>query len=688
MLDLLERVAGEAHAPLLVVTTARPELFELRPAWGAGKRNASVVRLDPLPSTEASRWLDELLPSVLPQQLRELVVERADGNPFFLEELVGELVDVGVLERSDGGWVLREERVELTMPDTVQSALAARIDRLPATEKAALQAGAVVGPVFWTSPVVHLLGGELPDFDLLEERDLIRRSRTSSFDGDREYVMKHALTRDVAYGTISKTRRGRLHASLADWLEHSELATDERASLLAYHYSQAVAPEDADLAWGGDEPELERLRAHAFTWLRRAGELARGRHEMDEAIELFTRAVDLCEDEHERAALWRAIGEAQALKYDGEAFWEAMERSLDGPLDTREQADAYSVLAFQTSIRSGMWRVRPPRETIEHWIDRALELSSADSVERARALLARVQMDPLSASDELLDDVTELVARLGGDDLRSFAFGARSAAAFERLRFDEAAAWSMRRLGLVATLDDPDSRCEAYEDTIPLVAAIGGFDEARGLAAEYWNLARRQSPHHRVHAISLELELAELLGDWGAIAGETERVADLVAENLATPCMRNARDVLLCAAAHEALGDEVRARSLELEADALAGEGFESELSPPRLRLALARDDVEALRELVRHPPLRRFVWGASTFGARLDALVVLHEYDRIEREAPTLVQTGTVPEPFALRALGIARSDDDLLARADACFAALGLEWHRAQTERLLAGV
>ena len=96
---------------------------------------------------------------------------------------------------------------------------------------------------------------------------------------------------------------------------------------------------------------------------------------------------------------------------------------------------------------------------------------------------------------------------------------------------------------------------------------------------------------------------------------------------------------------------------------------------------------MSAARELVAVPFQRTFVWGPAAFGTLLDALAALGEHDWIEREAPSFVQAGTITEPFALRALGIARRDDELLARADERFEALGLEWHRAQTESLLAG-
>ena len=125
--------------------------------------------------------------------------------------------------------------------------LAARIDLLPAAEKEALQAAAVIGRVFWTGPVYELVGS-MPDFDLLAEQDFIRRRSGSSLPREREYAIKHALTREVAYESVPKAKRAHLHAAFAEWLERGGDAPDEHASLLAHHYFEAVRPEDIDLA--------------------------------------------------------------------------------------------------------------------------------------------------------------------------------------------------------------------------------------------------------------------------------------------------------------------------------------------------------------------------------------------------------------------------------------------------------
>src|SRR5262249_18116008 len=162
--------------------------------------------------------------------------------------------------------------------------LAARIDLLDDAEKSALQAAAVIGRIFWTGPVYELVAGIEPDLRVLEDRDFIRRRSGTSLEGEPEYAFKHALTREVAYAGLPKARRARLHATFAEWIARTGGGRDEHVPLLAHHYAEAVRPEDADLCWGDDPDELERLRAQAVIWLERAGDLAIGRYEIDEGL--------------------------------------------------------------------------------------------------------------------------------------------------------------------------------------------------------------------------------------------------------------------------------------------------------------------------------------------------------------------------------------------------------------------
>ena len=175
------------------------------------------------------------------------------------------------------------------------------------------------------------------------------------------------------------------HAIFAGWLERSAEGNNERAGLLAHHYLEAARPDDADLAWTGKDEQLAELRRQAVTWAQRAATLALARYEVDEAIALLHKALELEPDPVSQARLWQEIGHAQALKFDGEAFWAAMQKAIDlgGPA-----ADLYAELALQTSIRGAMWKRQPDRELVVGWIQQALDLADEGSPARAKALVA------------------------------------------------------------------------------------------------------------------------------------------------------------------------------------------------------------------------------------------------------------------------------------------------------------
>src|SRR5438876_4701198 len=250
---------------------------------------------------------------IFPEGLRRLVLERAEGNPFFLEELLATFIDRGLLVRKGERWIVREPGAGFIVPDSVQSVLAARIDLLPPVAKAALQAAAVVGRIFWAGPVAQLTGDANIEWRILEERDFVRRRPGSMLPGEREFGFKHALTREVAYASLPKARRGRLHAAFAGWIEQHGGGRDEHAPLLAHHFAEAVRPEDVDLVWAGEQRQLETLRAKALTWLRRAAELAGARYALDEQIDLLRRAVELDPSPTGRRGLSRAVRDAHDL---------------------------------------------------------------------------------------------------------------------------------------------------------------------------------------------------------------------------------------------------------------------------------------------------------------------------------------------------------------------------------------
>jgi class 3 adenylate cyclase len=684
LLALLEAGLQDVDGPLLVLGTARLDLVRSRPAWTGRGRTTETLWLEPLSATDTTRMLDELIPAELPQAVRDVIVQRAEGNPFFVEELVRSLIDQGVLKRRNGDWTVGAMSSTIVVPDTVQAVLSSRIDLLPPAEKTALQAAAVIGRTFWSGPVYELLEGVEPDLGLLEERDFIRHRSSSSLHGEREFAIKHALTREVAYRSLTSARRAVLHARFADWLARAGEGRNEHAALLAHHYAEAVRPEDADLAWS-DEQELDRLRERAGVWLRRAAELAVGRYEIEEALSLLHRALELETNASRQLELWQAIAHASALYFDGASFATAMQRAIDLAQDRETTAELFAELAFQTIVRAGMWRVPPDSQLLNGWVERALELAEAQSTAKAKALIARCYAD-YDKSPELVQEAGRLAEQLHDPVVRSYGYDVHGLRAFAIGEYDEALAWHDRRLRLVDEIDDPDHQADIHANAIAPAVARGQFEQARGHAVAHEEVTQRLSPHHRLHGVSAGLELDELLGNWEAATHLQQRVEEAVAANIDTPCVRNQRSLLVCALARVHVGDVDEAKRLEREADAHWMTGYGTVLDAPRLQLALHRNDLKSVESLLGEPAVRRTNWFyLSSMATHLDALAALGRRDRLEVEAARVLQPDTYLEPFALRALGVVRADADLIERAADRFGALGLDWHAAKTGALL---
>ncbi len=676
LLDLLERLVTDSRGPLLVLVTARPELLEARPGWGARLPGATLP-LEALSTGDAERMLDELLGGGLPPGLRDVVVQRAEGNPFFVEEVLGTLIDLGLLEHGGDGWSLAELPPDFSVPDTVQAVVAARIDLLEAGDKHGLQAASVIGRIFWAGPVYELVAEGDPNLRVLEERDFIRRRSGSSIPGDREYAIKHAVTREVAYSSLPKARRAQMHAAVARWLERLG-GRDEFVSLLAHHYAEAVRPEDADLAWDGQE--LAGLRERALAWLRQGAELAIGRMEVDDGLALLQRALELEAEPGGRAALWHTVGRANILKYDGEAFWTAMQASLDAAGDTAGSVDVYADLAFQTSLRSGMWTRKPEDELIEGWIDRTLALAPPGSAARAKALLAKCYLDP-EGSTGAVQEATAIADARDDVELRSFALDALSGEAMARGAYEEAVERARERLALIPALSDPDHVAMAYGYSLDAFLYAGRLAEAREITGSLVETTRRLSAHHRLHAAYDLVRNEAAAGRWDAVRDLTGSTEMAVAANAGTPCALENLALLWCALAHVNLGLDDDARRLEDVVTRLGKQGFMLRRGIDA-EIAIARGDLDAVARIVDgwdRPGLD----DVEGLVAWLDALVALDRRAEIEAAGPELAIPGSFLEPFALRALGWARNDSETVLEAIGRFEAMGLDRHADRTRR-----
>ncbi len=330
MLDLLQELADRTLGGVLILCPSRPELTARRPDWGGGRRSFSSVVLEPLSEADADRLVDLLLAvDDLPVPVQRRIVERAEGNPFFLEEILRKLIDEGRIVRESERWRASGDIEDVEIPDTVQAVLAARIDLLEPEEKRTLQAAAVVGRVFWPSPVARLIDGDGDGLEevlaRLEDRELVLGRLGSSLEGEREFIFKHVLTCDVAYESLPRRERARAHAEVAGWLESTAgERRHEFAELLAYHYLAAHRE-----ATAGGLATDDDLRGSAFEYALLAAADARGKLALDSAGRLVAQALEIAASPLERSRAHEELGRISTYRYEGDHAWVHLRKAAD-----------------------------------------------------------------------------------------------------------------------------------------------------------------------------------------------------------------------------------------------------------------------------------------------------------------------------------------------------------------------
>ncbi|MGH3003765.1 MAG: AAA family ATPase [Gaiellaceae bacterium] len=294
-LDLIEHVSDWSRdVPMLIVCLARPDLLELRPSWGGGKLNATTVLLEPLTESETEELIGRLLGELeLVPSLRDRIREAAGGNPLYVEQMLAMVHETGA--------------ADVIVPPTIQALLAARLDQLPPSERAALERGAVEGQVFHRGAVQALAPEEtgVPGNLMRLVRKELVRPTAATLPGDDAFRFPHLLIRDAAYDALPKAARAQLHERFAQWIEMHAPDLVELDEILGYHLEQA-ARYRSEL--GTPDGTLRRRAAER---LGKAGLRARAREDDHAAASLLARAVALLgDDDAARLELLTPLGQA------------------------------------------------------------------------------------------------------------------------------------------------------------------------------------------------------------------------------------------------------------------------------------------------------------------------------------------------------------------------------------------
>jgi class 3 adenylate cyclase/tetratricopeptide (TPR) repeat protein len=336
LLDLVESVADLARdSPILFICPARPEFLDDRPTWGGGKLNATTILLEPLSSGPALQLIDALVPGgALSSTVRARIADAAEGNPLYVEEFVGMLIDDGALVAEANGWTAARDLDAIAVPPTIAALLSARLDRLEPAERSVAERASVAGRIFDQLAVVAMSPSEgraaVPkNLVSLVRKELIRPDRSGTTAGD-SFRFRHLLIRDAAYERLPKSERAELHERFGGWLE---LAAGDRRSeveeMVGYHLEQAFRYRE-ELAPVDDR--ARDLARRAADRLIAAGGRAFERSDIGAAVNLLGRAASLLEPaDPARIAILPDLG--RALDSNGRfddaraCFAEAVERT-------------------------------------------------------------------------------------------------------------------------------------------------------------------------------------------------------------------------------------------------------------------------------------------------------------------------------------------------------------------------
>ena len=308
------------EVPILVICLARNELLDAHPAWAEPGEHAAVVGLEPLGSDDTSMLVDNLLGAGdISSEIRDRIVDQAEGFPLYAEEIVSAMLDEGQLVLEGGRWVPTSGLSQVALPTTISGLIAARLDRLEAGERAVIERASVVGRDVLASEVAALSASEhvrdVEDhLEALVRKELLRPAETRR-PGERAFRFRHMLILDAAYDAMRKTTRAELHERYADWLEEAtQRLTEKYEEVVAYHLERAHQLR-SEVGPAGDD--LDALARRAARRLSHAGRLASARGDMPASANLLGRALRL---------LPHGTDERNALLHDlGLALWQAGE---------------------------------------------------------------------------------------------------------------------------------------------------------------------------------------------------------------------------------------------------------------------------------------------------------------------------------------------------------------------------
>ena len=591
LLELIDHLAQWVRErALLVLCLARPELLDVRPGWGGGRIRSTAIELEPLAREESEELAAALLAQhEISEHVTSRLLEKTEGNPLFVEEIVRMLVEEG----SDRG-----DRI----PDTLQALIGARIDRLPAGQKVLLQRGSVMGRTFFAGALDHLSAeydaDELEDMlDDLLLRDLITRQERSTITGETAYRFKHVLIREVAYGGLSKSSRAEYHTRFAEWLR--EKADKELLEIRAYHLDQACTLY-AELD-GRAPDDLAKTAAKA---LQAAGKRALARESNQSARKLLLRSLELeptlerrylaaraasqlgdlptVRDEMTVVAEEAAAAGARDLQTRALTALAETVASLDGEIARAAELADEALAVVEPDDHEGRFSALDRRARVARWQGKLSEAEDFEqqALEEARAAgrkdheakaalqLAGIHIGRMEEdkAEPLIDRALELADHSGSIVARASAASSKALLLSSRGDYEAAAGWYTKALELYREAASVSDIAWTSRHLGIVAWRTGDLEKAEKLLRESIRLLAPM--RERGTLCESQRYLAQLLLHQGRVE-EAEKFALAARETV------SAEDTVSRATTRVALAQVRAAQGREQEAETLFAEGLD-----------------------------------------------------------------------------------------------------------------
>src|SRR6267143_1107532 len=517
LLDLFEFVMQpRGDLPLLMIALTRPELLDRRPGWGGGRRNYVSIALEPLSDRDTAALIDQLREGCSPD-LVDRIVRRAEGNPFFAGELIRSVA----------------ERGSEQLPDTVQATVLARLDQLLPEERRIIQLGSVFGRAFRPPGLIALeptLPGVEEALDRLIDKDLLRPTGTDIF------AFRHILIREVAYQTLTRAERGRLHAAAAAWLAGiAGEREDSLAELIAFHYREAAT---IGTAQRPNDPQTVEVRKQAMEWLIRATEVAAAGTATIEGSRHLRGAIEFAEPGR-LADLYQRLGEiAESSDVAVPAYLTALRLCREQGRPPEQELQVMTGLLSIYTRSQGSVADRLSFDAMREFREDAAKVAARVKDER---LLARYMAadsfypfwmvggsippsaDDLAAARASAEKAVTIARRLDDPNLESMALDALSGTAQILGGWRESREYARRRLTFQDRLGMVE-KVDAHSMVSWSAAVLGDLDEADRVSAQ--GLAQVQPgqvPAWALHIVVWRIYALTLLGRWDEALVMAER---------------------------------------------------------------------------------------------------------------------------------------------------------------------